>query len=74
MSLIPVCKALPTSAVDAPDAPVLEADLSPVELYERRPPTMRLTQVMKIRARMSEAPSSFARFGLRAVTTISSCL
>jgi hypothetical protein len=59
-SFVAACKAFPTSVVERPAVSVSLADFKPTELYDKRPPTMRLTVVMKIKARISEAPSSCA--------------
>src|SRR4029079_7488225 len=72
MSFVAVCRALPTSVVDRLAPSVNLADLSPVELYDSRPPTIRLTVVTKISARIREAPSSFVMLLRRDVMTPSS--
>jgi hypothetical protein len=73
-SFVAVCNALPTSVVDPPAVSVTLAEFKPTELYDKRPPTIRLTVVMKIKARIREAPSSCAMFRPRDFMMLSSCL
>jgi hypothetical protein len=72
-SFVAACKAFPTSVVDLPAVSVTLADFKPTELYDNRPPTTRLTVVMKINARIREAPSSCAKLRPRDVMMLSSC-